>query len=383
MTSNIGKRAISEGRGCLSPISEILDDMRNGRMVVLVDAEERENEGDLVIPAQMATPDAVNFMARYGRGLICLTLTGARAKELQLEAMVGRNLSRNRTAFTQSIEAREGISTGISAADRARTIATAIDPTKGAGDIVSPGHVFPLVAREGGVLIRAGHTEASVDLARLAGLYPAAVICEIMNDDGTMARLPDLVTFAQRHGLKIGAIEDLIAHRLRNDHLVKSVAKTSITTGVAGRFDMHVYETTVEPAEHLALVKGDLSAPGPVLVRVHAVSILGDVLGVGEAGESTQIANALRMIEREGRGVVVLIRDLRPRLVSEWISSREQPKKPADGSRERRQVEIGIGSQILTDLGVRDMVLLTNSPAHVYVGVEGFGLRIVGTRRIE
>ena len=383
MTHDVGKRAISEGRGCLSSIAEILDDMRNGRMVILVDAEERENEGDLVIPAQMATPDAVNFMARYGRGLICLTLTGDRAEELQLEAMVGDNRSRNRTAFTQSIEAREGISTGISAADRARTIATAIDPTKGAADIVSPGHVFPLVAREGGVLIRAGHTEASVDLARLAGLYPAAVICEIMNDDGTMARLPDLIAFAQRHGLKIGAIEDLIAYRLSNDHLVRSVAKTSVMTAAAGRFDLHVYETTVQPAEHLALVKGDLSEPGPVLVRVHAVNILGDLLSIGETNESSQIDSALRLIEREGRGVVVLIRDLRPRLISEWIASRAQPKKPAEGTRERRQVEIGIGSQILTDLGVRDMVLLTNSPAHVYVGLEGFGLRIVGTRRIE
>ncbi len=382
MTHDAGRYAISEGRGCLSSVHEILEDMRNGRMVVLVDAEERENEGDLVIPAQMATPDAVNFMARHGRGLICLTLTGARAAELELEAMVGRNRSRNRTAFTQSIEAREGISTGISAADRARTIATAIDATKGAADIVSPGHVFPLVAREGGVLIRAGHTEASVDLARLAGLYPAAVICEIMNDDGTMARLPDLVAFAQRHGLKIGAIEDLIAYRLRNDHLVRAIAKTMVKTAAAGEFDLHVYETTVEPGEHLALVKGDVSAPGPVLVRVHAVNLLSDLLGVGEAGEGP-IANSLRMIEKEGRGVVVLIRDLRPKSVSEWISGRVQPAKPAEGARERRRVEIGVGSQILTDLGVRDMVLLTNSPAQVYVGLEGFGLRIVGTRGIE
>ena len=383
MTHDAGNTAISKGRGCLSSLPEILEDMRNGRMLVLVDAEERENEGDLVIPAQMATPDAVNFMARYGRGLICLTMTQARANELQLEAMVGRNRSRNRTAFTQSIEAREGISTGISAADRARTIATAIDATKGAADIVSPGHVFPLVAREGGVLIRAGHTEASVDLARLAGLYPAAVICEIMNDDGTMARMPDLVAFAQRHGLKIGAIQDLIAYRLRNDHLVRAIAKTSITTS-GGRFDLLVYETTVEPGEHLALVKGDLSAPGPVLVRVHAVNLLGDLLGVGEAGESSrQLESVLRIIDKEGRGVVVLIRDLRPKSVSEWISRRTQSAKPAEGARERRQVEIGVGSQILTDLGVRDMVLLTNSAAHVYVGLEGFGLRIVGTRRIE
>jgi 3,4-dihydroxy 2-butanone 4-phosphate synthase/GTP cyclohydrolase II len=382
LTHDVGASAISEGRGCLSSIAEILEDMRNGRMVVLVDAEERENEGDLVIPAQMATPDVINFMARYGRGLICLTLTGARARELHLEAMVGRNRSRNRTAFTQSIEAREGITTGISAADRARTIATAIDATRGAADIVSPGHVFPLVAREGGVLIRAGHTEASVDLARLAGLYPAAVICEIMNDDGTMARMPDLVAFAQRHNLKIGAIEELIAYRMRNEHLVRATAKTSIDTA-SGRFDLRVYETTVEPNEHIALVKGDVSAPGPVLVRVHAVNLLGDVIGYGDAAERDQINRSLRIIEREGRGVIVLIRDLRPNSLSEWVAGRSQPKRSAEGARERRQVEVGVGSQILTDLGVRDMVLLTNSPAHVYVGLEGFGLRIVGTRRIE
>jgi 3,4-dihydroxy 2-butanone 4-phosphate synthase/GTP cyclohydrolase II len=384
VTHDAGSIALAQGRGCLSDVPEILEDIRNGRMVVLVDAEERENEGDLIIPAQMATPNAINFMAKHGRGLVCLALTQARANELGLEAMVRRNDSRNRTAFTQSIEAREGISTGISAHDRARTIATAIDPTKGSDDIVSPGHVFPLVAREGGVLMRAGHTEASVDLARLAGLYPAAVICEIMNDDGTMARMPDLVAFAQAHALKIGAIEDLIAYRLSNEHLVRAVAKTTVTTAAAGTFDLHVYETTVEPGEHLALVKGDLSAPGPVLVRVHAVNALGDLLGVGAAGEGgRQIENAMRAIDKEGRGVIVLIRDLRPKSVSEWVERRTQAPKKGDGAPERRQVEIGVGSQILTDLGVTDMVLLTNSPAHVYVGLEGFGLRIVGTRRIE
>jgi 3,4-dihydroxy 2-butanone 4-phosphate synthase/GTP cyclohydrolase II len=385
VTHDAGSIALAQGRGCLSDVPEILEDIRNGRMVVLVDAEERENEGDLIIPAQMATPNAINFMAKHGRGLVCLALTQARANELGLEAMVRRNDSRNRTAFTQSIEAREGISTGISAHDRARTIATAIDPTKGSDDIVSPGHVFPLVAREGGVLMRAGHTEASVDLARLAGLYPAAVICEIMNDDGTMARMPDLVAFAQLHGLKIGAIEDLIAYRLGNEHLVRAVAKTAISTAAAGKFDLHVYETTVEPGEHLALVKGDLSAPGPVLVRVHAVNALADLLGVGEANEGgRQIENAMRAIDNEGRGVIVLIRDLRPKSVSEGIERRTGGgKKEEEGARERRQVEIGVGSQILTDLGVHEMVLLTNSPAHVYVGLEGFGLRIVGTRRIE
>lgn len=379
-----GTIAFSEGHGCLSAVPEILEDLRNGRLVVLVDAEERENEGDLVVPAQMATPDAINFMAKHGRGLICLALTQARAHELGLESMVRRNASRNRTAFTQSIEAREGISTGISAHDRARTIATAIDPTKGTDDIVSPGHVFPLVARDGGVLMRAGHTEASVDLMRLAGLSPAAVICEIMNDDGSMARMPDLIAFAQRHGLKIGAIADLIAYRLRNDHLVRALAKTTVTTAAAGTFDLHVYETTVEPGEHLALVKGDLKAPGPVLVRVHVVNALGDLLGIGEAGGGgRQIESVMRAIDKEGRGVIVLICDLRPKSVSEWVEGRQQTPKKTNGALERRQVEIGIGSQILTDLGVEDMVLLTNSPAHVYVGLEGFGLRIVETRRIE
>ena len=384
MTHEAGSIAFSEGRGCLSTVPEILEDMRNGRMVVLVDAEDRENEGDLVVPAQMATPDVINFMAMHGRGLICLSLSQARANELRLESMVRRNASRNRTAFTQSIEAREGISTGISAHDRARTIATAIDPTKGSIDIVSPGHVFPLIAREGGVLMRAGHTEASVDLARLAGLYPAAVICEIMNDDGTMARMPDLVPFAQRHGLKIGAIEDLIAYRLQNERLVRAVSQTQVSTAKAGNFDLHVFETTVEPGEHLALVKGDLNELGPVLVRVHAVNVLADLLGVGKGGKAgTQLESALQAIDKEGRGVIVLIRDLRPRSLSERVDQRPQSPSNAGGVRERRQVEIGVGSQILRELGVTDMVLLTNEPAHVYVGLEGFGLRIVGTRRIE
>lgn len=383
MTTGPGTAVKGIDTGILSSIPEIIEDMRNGRMVVLVDAEDRENEGDLVIPAQMATPDAVNFMAKHGRGLICLTLTQARAQELRLEFMVRTNAARNRTAFTQSIEAREGISTGISARDRARTIATAIDPTKSAGDIVSPGHVFPLVAREGGVLIRAGHTEASVDLARLAGLVPAAVICEIMNDDGTMARMPDLVPFAQHHGLKIGTIEDLIAYRLRNDRLIEHVAHTPIDSAFGGSFDLNVYRTTVEPVEHLALVKGDVTRPGPVLVRVHVVNVISDLLGAGEEPDGgTLVAKAMRAIEREGRGVVVLIRDLAPKGVSDWITKRSEPKGLKDG-RERRQVEIGVGSQILRHLGVTDMVLLTNSPAHVYVGLEAFGLRIVGTRRVE
>jgi 3,4-dihydroxy 2-butanone 4-phosphate synthase/GTP cyclohydrolase II len=367
-----------------SPIEGIIEEMQNGRMVILVDAEDRENEGDLVIPAQMATPDAINFMAKYGRGLVCLSLAQARATELHLDFMVRANGSRNRTAFTQTIEAREGISTGISAFDRARTIATAIDPTKGANDIVSPGHVFPLIAREGGVLVRAGHTEASIDLARLAGLYPASVICEVMNDDGTMARLDDLVSFARTPGLKIGAIEDLIAYRLRNDRIVKRVARTTVETSIAGEFDLYVYETTSEPAEHLALVKGNIAKGGPILVRVHAVNVLHDVLGIGGHGDSgTVIEQSMKAIEAEGRGVLVLIRDLRPKSVSDWVTRRDLPGAAKDLSKERRQVEIGIGSQILSDLGVSDMVLLTTSPQHVYVGLEAFGLRVSGTRKIE
>jgi 3,4-dihydroxy 2-butanone 4-phosphate synthase/GTP cyclohydrolase II len=374
----------AEGQGFLSSTDEIIEDMRNGRMIILVDAEERENEGDLVIPAQMATPDAINFMAKHGRGLICLSVTEKRAEELRLESMVRTNASRTGTAFTVSIEAREGISTGISAHDRAHTIRTAIDPSKSASDIVSPGHVFPLIAREGGVLVRAGHTEASVDLARMAGLYPAGVICEIMNDDGTMARMPDLVAFAQRHGLKVGTIEDMIAYRLKHDSIVRRVVQKPIQSGFGGAFDLHVYETTVDPSEHLALVRGNLSEPGPILVRVHAINAAQDLLGVGlDTASGTLIQKSMDAIAREGRGVIVLIRDLRPKAVSDWLTKSGDSSKPRKrAADERRRVEIGIGSQILLDLGVRDMELLTNSPSSVYVGLEGYGLKIVGTRKI-
>jgi 3,4-dihydroxy 2-butanone 4-phosphate synthase / GTP cyclohydrolase II len=386
VTDTLKRVEYSEGKGFVSSTDEILEDLRNGKMVVLVDAEDRENEGDLVIPAQMATPDAINFMARFGRGLICLALTEERADALRLEAMARTNRTRMGTAFTVSIEAKDGISTGISAADRSHTVRTAIDPSKDHRDLVSPGHVFPLVARDGGVLVRTGHTEASVDLARMAGLTPAGVICEIMNDDGTMARMPDLVAFAQRHGLKIGTIEDLVAHRLRHDRIVTRVAETDVDSAYGGTFRMVAYETTVDAVQHLALVRGDLSAPGPVLVRVHAVDPAADLLGIGrDAEQPTQIARAMEQIAAEGRGVVVVIRDLRPKAVSQWIET-----KTGDGAavtpirhrRERRQVEIGIGSQILRDLGVRDMVVLSNSAGQSYVGLEGHGLRIVGTRKI-
>ncbi len=374
------KAARRTGEADLASTTEIIEELRNGRMVILVDAADRENEGDLIIPAQMATPDAVNFMAKHGRGLICLALTHRRANELKLEAMVKHNASRLRTAFTVSIEAREGISTGISAHDRARTIATAIDPEKTANDIASPGHVFPLVARDGGVLIRAGHTEASVDLARLAGLSPAAVICEVMNDDGTMARMPDLIPFAKKHGLKIGSIEDLIAYRLQNDTIVRRIACKPVKSNYGGEFDMCVYETTVEPGEHMALIKGDVANGEPVLVRVHAVDPLMDLAGIGFASSSGLIEKAMRAIDEEGRGIIVVLRDLDPKLLSERMH--DNPRQAKSTRADRPQVEIGFGSQILRDLGVSNMILLTNSPEHKYVGLEAFGLKIVGTRKI-
>ncbi|MGI9520190.1 MAG: 3,4-dihydroxy-2-butanone-4-phosphate synthase [Hyphomicrobiaceae bacterium] len=383
MSEALRQAIYRDGKGFLSSTDELVEDLRNGRMVILVDAEDRENEGDLIVPAQMATPDAINFMATYGRGLICLSITEDRARELRLESMVRSNASRTGTAFTVSIEAREGVTTGISAHDRARTISAAIDPTKGHQDIASPGHVFPLIAREGGVLMRAGHTEASLDLARIAGLYPAAVICEIMNDDGTMARLPELTKFAQRHGLKIGTIEDLIAFRLRNDRVVREVSRNSVTSSVGGEFRLHVYETTGTPVEHLALVKGDISGPDPVLVRVHAVNLLGDLLSVGVGPDDEGIvARAMRKIADEGRGVLVLIRDRRTKAVSiEMAIGGEDGLRNRD-IREQRNVEIGVGSQILRDLGVSEMILLSNSPKSVYVGLDGYGLKITGQRTI-
>ncbi len=383
MNQKLKAAVYEEGKGFLSPTEDVIDDLRNGRMVILVDAEDRENEGDLVIPAQMATPDVINFMATHGRGLICLSLIEERAMQLRLESMVRTNASRTGTAFTVSIEAREGITTGISAHDRARTIAAAIDPTKDHTDIVSPGHVFPLVARNGGVLVRAGHTEASVDLARLAGLYPAAVICEIMKDDGTMARLPDLVQFAQKHSLKIGTIEDLVAFRLRNDRVVREVNRTPVTSAIGGSFMMHVYETTAGSVEHIAMVKGDISGSDPVMVRVHAVNLMGDLLGVGNGEDGyTLVEKSMRIIAEEGRGILVLIRDQRAKVVAAQAGDDEHNGLRERETREQRIVEIGIGSQILRDLGVRDMILLTNSPKSVYVGLDGYGLKIIEHRSI-
>ncbi|MFN4355295.1 3,4-dihydroxy-2-butanone-4-phosphate synthase [Parvibaculum sp.] len=359
----------------LSPIEEVIEDARNGKMFILVDAEDRENEGDLVIPAQMCTPEAVNFMAKYGRGLVCLTLTGDRAKQLNLQFMSLNNQSRNQTAFTVSIEAREGISTGISAHDRAHTVSVAIDPTKGANDIVSPGHVFPLVARDGGVLVRAGHTEAAVDIARLAGLYPAGVICEIMNDDGTMARLPDLVQFAQLHGLKIATIADLIAYRRRYDNFIHRAIETELDSEYGGEFKMMVYLNTVEYAEHIALVKGDISGPEPVLVRVHAINVFDDILGA-TGPRSHILEESMRVIAEEGRGVIVLIRDTTATVVSDMLLRKGEG---GEQGMPRRLREYGVGAQILLDLGIHDMVLLSDTDRSI-VGLEGYGLRVVGQR---
>jgi 3,4-dihydroxy 2-butanone 4-phosphate synthase/GTP cyclohydrolase II len=364
---------IAEFKRAISPIPEIIEEAREGHMFILVDAEDRENEGDLVIPAQFATPAQVNFMAKHGRGLICLALGTERARELGLEPMARRNQTKLGTAFTVSIEAKEGITTGISAADRARTIAVAIDPTKGEQDIVSPGHVFPLMAREGGVLVRAGHTEASIDIARQAGLNPSAVICEIMNDDGTMARLPELVAFAQFHNLKIGAIDDLIAYRSENDRFVQKLHEGAFETKVGSGFRLVVFRNKLDGVEHAALVKGELAADRPTLVRVHRIDFAADVMG-GYGARAGLVEQALEEIEAEGVGVLVLLRDLVPDAISRRLKG-----EPAEREAEDELRVVGIGSQILRELGVGRMIVLANAPQKV-VGLEGYGLSIDGWR---
>jgi len=355
----------------ISPIEEIIEDARNGRMFILVDHEDRENEGDLVIPAQMATPDAINFMAKEGRGLICLALPGDRIDALGLSLMSTNNSSRHETAFTISIEARDGVTTGISAADRARTVAVAIDPTRGAADIATPGHVFPLRARDGGVLVRAGHTEAAVDISRLAGLNASGVICEVMNDDGSMARLPDLVSFAQRHGLKIGTISDLIAYRRRNDNLVRVQSETEIESEFGGTWAMRIYSDTTHGDEHIVLTKGDLSGTEPVLVRMHSMDPLLDVVGTGPRGRAAEFSEAMRLVAAEGRGAVVLLRDTSMKMTLAGDVSPQTLR------------QYGLGAQILSSLGLSKIVLLTNSPRPRIVGLEAYGLEIVGTRKIS
>ncbi|MHA1599957.1 MAG: 3,4-dihydroxy-2-butanone-4-phosphate synthase [Alphaproteobacteria bacterium] len=359
----------------ISPIEDVIEEARNGRMFILVDDEGRENEGDLVMPAQMATPETINFMAKHGRGLICLALTRERVEALGLPLMAQRNESRHETAFTVSIEAREGITTGISAPDRARSVAVAIDPSMGPDDIVSPGHVFPLVARDGGVLVRTGHTEAAVDLARLAGLNPSGVICEVMNDDGTMARRDDLMAFAQLHGLKIATIADLIAYRRRHDRTVERILAGTLDSRFGGRFEMAVYVNRTTYAEHIALWRGDLSGPEPVLVRVHVLNVLDDVLGDTAIGKSGEMERVMRMIDEAGRGVVVLIREPSPTELSETVRARQDnTEKPFVELR-----DYGVGAQILLDLGVTDMIVLSNTKRTI-VGLDGYGLRVVEQR---
>ena len=355
----------------------IIDEARNGRMFILVDDDDRENEGDLVIPGQMATPDAINFMARHGRGLICLALTKDRAETLGLQPMVNNNRSRNETAFTVSIEAREGISTGISAADRARTIAVAIDATHGPDALVSPGHVFPLIARPGGSLVRAGHTEAGVDIARLAGLNPSAVICEIMRDDGRMARLDDLMDFARTHGLKIGTIRDLIAYRLKKDHMVERAASTAFKANSGVEWQAQVFRDKSSGEEQLALVHGALDVTRPVLVRMHSLDLFADVLG--EAGaRSGLLQSSMRMIEAEGSGVIVALHAAAAGSLSRSADLRSG-KLPEGGAEFR---SYGIGAQILSALGIHEMILLTNTH-HSPVALSGYGLEIVEERPIE
>ena len=360
----------------ISAVEDIIEDAKQGRPFILVDAEDRENEGDIIIPAQFATPDKINFMAKHARGLICLAITTERARQLRLPPMAADNNAQHGTAFTVSIEAKEGVTTGISAHDRAHTVAVAIDPTKGPDDIVSPGHVFPLVAKDGGVLVRTGHTEAAVDIARLAGLQPAGVICEIMNDDGSMARLPDLIAFAQLHGMKIGAISDLIAYRRRTERFVERVVEAPFESVYGGKFRLCIYRNTIDAAEHMVLVKGKVDPRKPTMVRVHLVEPAADMLGHAESRQD-YVRQALRTIAaHDGAGVAVFLRDPSPT----WLTDRYGGVYDQVGP-DRALREYGVGAQILFDLGVRDMILLTSSPARL-PALEGYGMRIVERRPI-
>ena len=344
---------------------EIIDEARNGRMYILVDDEDRENEGDLIIPAQMATPSAINFMATHGRGLICLSLDRKRVEALGLEPMSRDNRESMQTAFTTSIEAKEGVTTGISAADRARTVTVAIDSAKGPDDIVTPGHVFPLAARDGGVLVRAGHTEAAVDISRLAGLNPSGVICEIMNEDGTMARLDDLIGFARKHDMKIGTIRDLIEYRMRKDHLVERTGERSFTSDYGGQWRLLTYRNTVDGTESYVLQKGHVIEGEPTLARVHPISLFDDLLGQPGPRKRT-LQRAMEAVGEHGSGIIVII---------------TQPPPPVAGGESEEYRNVGIGSQILADLDVNEMILLTNSTPNL-VAIEGYGLNIVGHHKI-
>ncbi|MEO1773753.1 MAG: 3,4-dihydroxy-2-butanone-4-phosphate synthase [Pseudomonadota bacterium] len=358
----------------ISPAAEIIEAARAGKMVILVDHEDRENEGDLVIPADVADAGVINFMATHGRGLICLAMPGTDIDRLGLPLMAASNQSRHETAFTVSIEAREGVTTGISAHDRARTVEAAIDPDSGPTDIATPGHVFPLRARDGGVLVRAGHTEAAVDIARLAGRRPAGVICEIMKDDGSMARLPDLVAFAQLHGLKVGTITDLIAYRRRHDNLVQQVEEAVINSAYGGEWLLRVFRDAPDGNEHYALIKGPLETDKPVMVRMHVIDPLEDILAL-DPERAGQVPAAMRAIAAEGRGAVVMIRDTSPTAVSDRLRPR--------GTSPKELRHYGVGAQILQALGIQEMVMLTNSPAPRVVGLEGYDITITETRRLS
>lgn len=359
----------AELRDAISPIEEIIEDARQGRMYILVDHEDRENEGDLIIAAEFADADAINFMATHGRGLICLPMTADRIDALDLPMMAVNNSSRHETAFTVSIEAREGVSTGISAADRALTVATAINEQNTMAAIATPGHIFPLRAKRGGVLVRAGHTEASVDISRLAGLNPSAVICEIMKEDGTMARLPDLVEFAKIHNMKIGTISDLIAYRSRNDNLVVETSRETVTSEFGGDWEMRLFTDQIHGIEHVVMVKGDISTPEPVLCRTHALHEASDILGLGPKS-ARELPRAMEIIADEGRGVVCLFRQ-----PGNALYAAEE-----DGVRTIKQT--GLGAQMLSRMGLHELILLTDNPQTRYVGLDAFGLSIIGTRSI-
>ncbi|GAA6163006.1 3,4-dihydroxy-2-butanone-4-phosphate synthase [Pelagimonas sp. KU-00592-HH] len=357
-------------RDAISPIEDIIEAARKGEMYILVDHEDRENEGDLVIAAEFADAAAVNFMATHGRGLICLPMTADRIDLLGLPMMAVNNSSRHETAFTVSIEAREGVSTGISAGDRALTIATAINEQNTMAAIATPGHVFPLRARRGGVLVRAGHTEAAVDISRLAGLHPSGVICEIMKEDGTMARLPDLVEFAKTHDMKIGTISDLIAYRSKHDNLIQETRRDTVTAEVGGDWEMRVYTDVIHGVEHMALIKGDITTDEPVLVRTHALNELTDVLGLGPKPRD-EFSDAMRIVAEEGRGAVLLFREPHPKF--DFGDDEDRPRIVKD---------TGLGSQILSSMGLSELILLTDSPQTQYLGIDAYGLSIVGTRPI-
>lgn len=361
----------------LSSPEEIIEEARNGRMFILVDDEDRENEGDLVIPAQMATPEKINFMATYGRGLICLAMTNGRVDQLGLKPMAQKNGTRHETAFTTSVEARVGVTTGISANDRARTIAVAIDSANGPSEIVTPGHVFPLIARDGGVLVRAGHTEAAVDVSRLAGLNPSGVICEIMNDDGTMARLSDLIGFSQLHNLKVGTIRDLIAYRRRHDHLVEKCTEVTFNSRWGGEWRAITYRNRATGTEQIALVKGVLDPDQPTLVRMHAISALTDIFA-GDGQGMDVLERSMRMIAEEGAGVVIAINRQRDDRFSMALKARAGTLSPSDMEELR---DYGVGAMILTELGVERMILLTNTH-RTLVALSGYGLSVVGERSL-